>query len=282
MPDIISQIAVISQTSSVSVNDVTQISAALQKQVERDLSPIWGVRATVSAFTDIGDMPHGYWPILIRSGLPREGLAGFHLRDEDKQPYALVEAGATIMATALSCSHECLEMLTDAYGNRLMVSDSLMNGQGRVKYLLEICDPVQTSSYLVNGLQVADFYTPQYFDPVANPSVGYSYSGKLTGPRTVLPGGYLSWLVPETGEWWQATFYGSKLKFQGPFTQELIAGQSWRECIDQRKSRRLSATKSISQRAAKSKQGSPPLRASGTWAERFQADVEKTIASAKR
>ena len=45
----------------------------------------------------------------------------------------------------------------------------------------------------MNGVLVSDFYTPHYFDPMKAPGVRYSFTGKITGPRVVLRGGYLSW-----------------------------------------------------------------------------------------
>lgn len=43
----------------------------------------------------------------------------------------------------------------------------------------------------------------------------YSFSGAIKAPRTVLKGGYLSWVHPPTGHWWQQTFFsGTKPVFR--------------------------------------------------------------------
>jgi hypothetical protein len=61
---------------------------------------------------------------------------------------------------------------------------------------------------------VSDFYTPNFFDGKAAPGVRYSFTGAITKPRQVLPGGYLSWHEPHSGHWWQQTWFsGSKPKF---------------------------------------------------------------------
>ena len=66
----------------------------------------------------------------------------------------------------------------------------------RVKYLVEICDPCLACWYPVNGVPVADFYTPRYFDPVRVEGVRYSFTGAVDRPREILEGGYLTFLDP--------------------------------------------------------------------------------------
>ena len=214
---LLAHIALISQTN-VSFGDVSIVSAALQKQVSRDLSQFWGINATVDAFQSLEVMPTGYWPILIVDQV--KDAAGLHL-DNQGQPYALVETGPTWSLTA---SHECLEMLVDPFGNRLVTGDSPMQGQGRVQFLVEVCDPSEDVhyAYSVNGVLVSDFYTPRYFDPMATPGTRYSYTGNLQQPRQVLKNGYLSWFNPSDNHWYQETFFNDNPEFRdlGPRTNQ--------------------------------------------------------------
>jgi hypothetical protein len=87
-------------------------------------------------------------------------------------------------------------MIADPFGNRLIAAGHPLDPTQRVKYLLEVCDPCQTIWYPVNGVQVSDFYTPRYFDPVHNPAAIYSFTGTLARPLHVLEGGYLTWIDP--------------------------------------------------------------------------------------
>jgi hypothetical protein len=98
-------------------------------------------------------------------------------------------------------------MLVDPFGNRLIASDSIKKGQGRVKYLVEVCDPSEDASfgYSVNGVLLSDFYTPHFFDPVHSSATRYSFTGAIKQPREIKKGGYLSWYDPQTKKWWQAT-----------------------------------------------------------------------------
>lgn len=107
-------------------------------------------------------------------------------------------------------------MLADPFGNRTIAGPSIKSGQGRVSYLVEVCDPSEAAGfgYTVNDILVSDFYAPSYFDPVAASGVRYSFTGAITKPREVLKGGYLSWQDPVSDHWFQATFFGSKLEIK--------------------------------------------------------------------
>jgi predicted chitinase len=207
MPALIRQIALISQSNLIPRGDVSKVSAAIQKQSTRDLGPIWGVSATVDAFDTLDDVPIGYWPILVMDNIDQQGAAGIH-EDRNGQPFALVSAAAEIDEWSVTASHEALEMLVDPSGNRLVAGDADAE-QRRVNYLVEVCDPSEASdnAYTCNGVLVSDFYTPNYFDPAKADGVRYSYTGKITEPRQVLFGGYLSWQDPESGSWWQTTWF---------------------------------------------------------------------------
>jgi len=202
------QIALVSKTRHIKTSDLSKVAAALQKQATRDLGPIWGIQATVDAFELLKDVPAGYWPIIIKDNIHEPGAAGYHT-DKYKQPFALVQFDE---GWALTSSHEMCEMLVDPFGSRMVSSGSIKQGQGRVNYLVEVSDPCEDDSfaYSVNGIMLSDFYTPNYFDPVSTPSVRYSFTGAIKAPKQVLKNGYLSWLDPETGKWWQATYFGTK------------------------------------------------------------------------
>jgi hypothetical protein len=199
-------VALVSEESSITLSELTEVAAALQKQVVRDFGPLWNVTADVSAFSDLERLPLDYWPIIVKDDINSPGAAGYH-EDQHGQPFSLVQYSDDWTLTA---SHELLEMLGDPFGRRLVAGDSPKSDQGRVKFLVEVADPCEAMNfaYEINGIKVSDFYTPHFFDPVAAASVRYSYTGALTGPRQVLEGGYLSWFVPSLKQWWQRTWFG--------------------------------------------------------------------------
>jgi hypothetical protein len=198
-------LALVADTKKITPSQLSKVAAALQKQATRDFAPLWDIQANVSGFARLQDVPTDYWPVIVRDDIKTPGAAGVH-EDKNRQPFALVQFSD---AWSLTASHETLEMLADPFGNRLVAGKSPKRAQGRVNFLLEVCDPCedQQFAYTVNGVTVSDFYTPHFFDPVAESSGRYSYTGAVKGPRTILQGGYLSWGVPETNEWFQMTWF---------------------------------------------------------------------------
>ena len=226
-------LALVSQVPDVELDELSRVAAAVQKQITRDFAPIWEIEAGITAFGRVEDVPVDYWIVCLCYSVP-SGRGGH--RDCDGRPAAFVEWTDD---WALSASHEVLEMLVDPWGKRLVAGPSIKPGQGRVEYLVEVSDPCQSSdcAYTVNGERVSDFYTPRYFDPIASSAVRYSYSGKITEPRQVLRGGYLSWFDSVNRRWWQAQWYeGAKPTFVD--FGELSPDMSYRAQIDSRIARR--------------------------------------------
>jgi hypothetical protein len=209
-------IALVSLTNRISASVFLQAAAAVQKQVTRDFSPTWGLPATVSAFADIASVPSDYHPVVVFGDsaelaerlefaigseaagrlidhFDRDQLAGVHLNQFTRQPFALVEATG---AWTVTLSHEVLEMIADPFGNRLIAAALRGDPNRRVNYLVEVCDPCLATFYPVNGVPVSDFYTPQYFDPVRTEGTRYSFTGEIERPLQILDRGYISFLDP--------------------------------------------------------------------------------------
>jgi hypothetical protein len=209
---LVQHLGLVSEIEAVPFSALSRASAAMQKQLTRDFAEIWGIQATIDGFARLEDLPLGYWPVVLEEDIRVPGAAGIHL-DQDGQPFALVQYSNRWTLTA---SHEVLEMCADPFGNRLIAARSVKPDQGRVQYLVEVCDPCEAPefAYHVNGVAVSDFYTPHFFDPVDDPCVRYSFTGSITEPLKVLKGGYLSWHDPVTNHWWQQTFFESSPSFR--------------------------------------------------------------------
>jgi hypothetical protein len=184
-------VALVADTDAVSAREITRVAAALDKQVTRDFGPRWGILATVDPVFSLEDIPVGYWPLILRDRIKAPGADGFH-KDRFGQPLALM---ALTDSWSLTASHECLEMLADPFGDRMIPGPSIKRGEGRVSYLVEVCDPPESDefAYTVNDVLVSDFITPAYYDPVKVDGVRYSFTGAIERPRQVLEGGYISW-----------------------------------------------------------------------------------------
>jgi len=223
-------LALVSEVEGHDPSDLARVAAALQRQVTRDFGPIWDVSATLDDFPRLEDVPVGYWPMIVVPDV--RGAAGVHV-DKDGQPFALVE---TSDSWSLTASHEMLEMLADPFGNRLVPGRSVKRGQGRVEYLVEVCDPSQAAefAYTVNDVLVSDFYTPRYFDPVRSPATRYSFTGSIDRPRQVLKGGYLSWHDPKGGRWWQQHWFAARKEYRDLGVFDVANHGSLRSFIDSR------------------------------------------------
>lgn len=229
---LVTQLALVAETPQITASQLNRVAAALQKQAIRDFTPLWQIPATVDAFDKLDDVPVGYWPLIVRDDIGEPGAAGVHM-DKDGQPFSLIQYSDSWSLTA---SHEMLEMLGDPWGNRLVAGQSPKPGQGVVEFLVEVADPPEApeNGYTINGLLVSDFFTPHFYDPVTSPGVRYSFSGKLLGPRQILPGGYLSWREPVTDHWWQQIWFDTaKPQFRDLGKLAARAG-SLRSAIDAR------------------------------------------------
>ena len=50
-------VAIVSIAPEVPTRDLLLVTAAVQKQVTRDFTPLWGIAATVDAFEDLASVP---------------------------------------------------------------------------------------------------------------------------------------------------------------------------------------------------------------------------------
>jgi len=236
MSALIRHVALVSESKSIEIGQVSIVAAALQKQVARDFGPIWEITGTVDAFDDLESVPVDYWPVIIRDNINQPGAAGFH-QDDQGRPFALVQADANWSLTA---SHETLEMLADPTGMTSIAgspppqSPDRVSGFERVIYLEEVCDPCESDdcAYLVNGVKVSDFITPHYYDPNGASGVRYSFSGKVQAPHTVLEGGYVSFGNPSDNHWYQIIIRNKQTAVRDLGVLSVSRGKSLREQVD--------------------------------------------------
>jgi hypothetical protein len=174
------------------VEEFLQVAAALQTQVARDLSDLWGVSAVVAAFMALEQVPAGYLPLaIVKAKLPLN-RTGFHFNDGGR-PGALVEYGD---GWAVGASHELLEMLCDPSGFATRPGPSIEHPDEYVEYVMEVSDPCEDSTYEIDGIDVSDFVTPSYYDPPGSKASRYSFTGRINRPLQLLAGGYITWFTP--------------------------------------------------------------------------------------
>jgi hypothetical protein len=231
------QVGLVDTTGALDPELVQSVAAALNIQVTRDLPQFWNVKATVIYLSSPHKIPVGVWPVQLVKSLP-PGEGGYH-QDKHKQPYSKVIASPKNEGWTIAASHEILEMLVDPYGNRMHSSvaieikgKKIVDGTGQFGYLVEACDPCEDDKYgyTINGVVVSDFITPHYYDLLDTPNTRYSFTGAITAPRQILPGGYISFVNNEIDEWQQIVYLDSTPKLVN--LGKASADKSLREWID--------------------------------------------------
>jgi hypothetical protein len=230
------QVGLVDTTGEINSDRMQSVAAALNLQVTRDLPQFWPVQATVLYLPNAKKIPAGVWPVKLVKTLP-PGEGGFHL-DKHNQPYAEVIATPNDESWSIDASHETIEMLIDPSGNRMQSSiaieisgKTVEDGTGQFNYLVEACDPCEANNYgyEIQGVLVSDFITPHFYDPITTPGTRYSFTGALTRPREILPGGYISFVDQENDEWQQILFLGSmpQLKSLGLASGDARSIREW-------------------------------------------------------
>lgn len=201
-------IALVPYKVAIAPATLTQVAAALQRQVIEDFAPHWRVDATVSAFVAWDSVPADYVRLILVDRLD-SGSLGVHA-DRDGQAYALVAAQGD---WPLVASHECLEMLADPTGRKTFAGPCPRNTGHDVEFLLEVCDPCQGKrwAYKIDGITVSDFCTPAFYTGRAGVQEPWSHHGSITGgPRAVAKDGYIIWHDPVEGGWWRRDYLGAR------------------------------------------------------------------------
>jgi hypothetical protein len=211
------KVVLIDTTGTIKTDTMTAAAEALNVQVTRDLPQFWNISATVSYHPDPHSIPQGMWPVQLVASLP-PGEGGFHMTSHN-QPYAKVIITPGTDEWTIDASHEIIEMLVDPYGNRLQSSTAIEVANGSIKdiagkfeYLVEACDPCEANdhAYQIDGIWVSDFLTPHFYELDPTPGVRYSFTGAITAPRQILPGGYISWVDPKSDEMQQILWLDKK------------------------------------------------------------------------
>lgn len=220
-------IALISKTNRASLGRISLVAAAIQQQLDGEFFDAWKKHGSINPFSERQPPPGDYAVIQIVNALDDPRLGGFHTTCSGV-PFARV-AFAENSEWTIDASHEALEMVLDPKGEAFIPGISPLADQGRVQFLLEVCDPCGRKGYLIDDVKVADFHLPQYFDDFESPGTFYSHNENLVRPRQILDGGYLTWR-DGNGQFWQQN------RFAGLSDPEKIdppqIGGSIRERVD--------------------------------------------------
>jgi hypothetical protein len=190
----------VNRSVAVSERQLAAMAAAIQTQMNRDVMPSWrrdGVIVAAGGAAAPGDLV-----ITLVDHLDDAAVLGYH--DESPEGViggiigvqAIIACGGGVLAAGASgdsvsavVSHEVIEAKFDPNAN--LYADMLAAGgafKGFASMAFELCDPVQSSGYEINGVFVSNFVLPSYFDP-SGPGP-WDYLRHLRGPFSLEAGGY--------------------------------------------------------------------------------------------
>ena len=197
-PDPIIYIA--NKSKVVTTDHVLSVIPALQRQIDEQFYPLWGWRADLILLQEVVEKKKDGMKVIIRDRSDEAGALGYHFKDGLPITYIFakddIEDSGEYTSTL---SHELLEMIADPGANLyargpVKLKDEPKSRMGWVGY--EVCDPVEGNLYDIDGVQVTNFVTPEYFEAEhKRGSAKFDFLDVLDRPFEVAEGGYIDVLV---------------------------------------------------------------------------------------
>src|SRR5579863_9555729 len=183
-------ISVVNASSVLSDIAIQPAVDALQKQVDNDFGPAWGVTVKLNFVPQGNPPPAGSWLLVILDDSDQAGALGYHDLTSDGLPLGKVFAATDVKFGSnwtVTASHELLEMLADPNIN-LTVFVQSGSAAGRL-YAYEVCDACENDQfgYLIGDVLVSDFVYPAWFEDFrpAN-STQFDQGQRITQPLQLL------------------------------------------------------------------------------------------------
>lgn len=200
--------------SSIPDTKAQEVIRAVNRQVMEDFMPIWGsgyrCKLHASPFEPAA-------PNVIRED-PVQAEAVVYLVDQASIPGALgyhdlnnSEVPVGFVFTDLgdwtvTFSHEVLELIVDPTVNILVPGPDPREPENPDAWLLhtyEVCDAVERTEYVIDGVTVSNFVTPMYFAEGNAPGTRNDFLGVGVDSFGVTPGSHLGTVDPSDFTWVQ-------------------------------------------------------------------------------
>jgi len=223
-------IAVINQSTLVTNADVQIMCEALQIQFDLQVAAAWNQKSpTVKFFANITNIPGYAWVISVLDNPDVANALGYHEETNDQvdgfifcQP--VLQNGGVVLydptnpqntSVASVLSHEAIEMFGDRFANFWAAGPNVVASDGYTysEYALELCDPVEGNSYVVNvgttPVSMSNFVFPSWFNPEGTSqfNMPFDYLSLLKTPFSMTSGGYM--IVQQVGQVQQV--FGEKM-----------------------------------------------------------------------
>jgi len=188
-----SPVIVIRNASKQPDAEVRRIVRAVQRQVDEHFFPLWGWRARL--VFEPKRAPKGSMTLIVKG--KSSTFDGYHVIHGIPVGYVftLDEKDGLLPHYSVAFSHEVLEMIADPGANLYAYGHYRTKLSRRKRWAFvsyEVCDAVQETTYRIDGVEVSDFVTPEWFEPErTRRSVRFSQRRAVHRPFELAPGGYM-------------------------------------------------------------------------------------------
>lgn len=188
---------VINKSTHLSTPDLVNITNAVKKQLDNEGLNFWGHTASFN----LGARISGNATLTILDQSDSPGDLGWH---DFQNGIAVIEAFniGTLSDLSVTISHEMLETIGDFNANTTVKG---VDSQGKpCLFFTENCDPVESSTYKIDNIDVSDFVTPVWFNlpkVQGTPDGRFDFLKIVNKPFQLASGGY-SEISYDNGQSW--------------------------------------------------------------------------------
>ena len=207
-------ITVVNHSRIITDEIVLNAVRAINRQINEDFEPYWSLGATLRLEGAVGKQANkltlpemrGDAVLYLADKTDVEDALGYHEANFRGIPYGFVftELCKKLKENwTVTLSHEALELIGDAQGNLLVQGPHPSNPNKEVFHWFEMCDAVQSQTYMIDDVEVANFVMPLYFTTEEQEGGRNDFLGRLSGGKGlrsfgVNPGGYIGYYDPQT------------------------------------------------------------------------------------
>lgn len=207
-------ISIVNRSASIKDSELQHVIRAINRQIAEDFMPYWSFGAQLRLEGRISKAPdkeslaelRGDAIIYLWDQVDIENALGYHDKNSKGIPYGFVftELSKQLGENwSVTLSHEALELLGDAQVNLLAQGPHPTQPSHEVFHWFEMCDAVQSQTYIIDGIEVSNFVLPLYFtvgdeEGGRNDFLGSIVKGKSLSSFGVAPGGYIGFYNPSS------------------------------------------------------------------------------------
>jgi hypothetical protein len=187
-------------------SDIQRWIPAIQTQIDQHVAPAWNMTTTL-VWLPKGELPTaGNAQAGFFDNTDTPGAAAWHDVGPNGEP--LIKVFMDAGGPSVSFSHEICETVGDWNAETKVKG---LDEQGKeVTMWQEICDPVESNTYQIDGVDVSDFVTPNWFNELPKTN-NMDYLKVLAKQFQIAQGGYME-LSYDQGNSWTQVNKGSQRK----------------------------------------------------------------------